>query len=165
MFRNAARVAVRVASAQQKRMNSTGPASSSGGRSAVFAGAVFAAGAVAVALAGAQQNPTQNAFFSSPLDLKKARADIISAIEAEDAKRGDGTSIGPTLVRLAWHASGTYSIHDKTGGSNGATMRFKPESDWGANAGLSGARAFMEGITKKHPQLSTADAWTLAAGK
>jgi catalase (peroxidase I) len=22
---------------------------------------------------------------------------------------------GPTLVRLAWHTSGTYSIHDKTG--------------------------------------------------
>lgn len=30
-------------------------------------------------------------------------------MEAEDEKRGDGTSIAGTLVRLAWHASGTYS--------------------------------------------------------
>lgn len=30
-------------------------------------------------------------------------------MEAEDAVREDGTSIAGTLVRLAWHASGTYS--------------------------------------------------------
>lgn len=30
-------------------------------------------------------------------------------------------------VRLAWHASGTYDKEDKTGGSDGATMRFEPE--------------------------------------
>lgn len=30
-------------------------------------------------------------------------------MEAEDASREDGTSIAGTLVRLAWHASGTYS--------------------------------------------------------
>jgi len=90
--------------------------------------------------------------------VKKAIAD---AIAEEDEKRGDGTSIGPTLVRLAWHASGTYSIHDKTGGSNGSTMRLEPESKWGANAGLANARAFLEPIAKKY-SLSQADAWTLA---
>lgn len=68
-------------------------------------------------------------------DYVKMKADIIAAIAADDERRGDGTSIGPTLVRLAWHASGTFSIFDKTGGSNGATMRFGPESNWGANAG------------------------------
>lgn len=95
-------------------------------------------------------------------DYDKIKADIIAAIEAEDARRADGTSIGPTLVRLAWHASGTYSIHDKTGGSNGATMRFSPESDWGANAGLKGARDFLEKIKKNHSAISYADLWTLA---
>lgn len=30
-------------------------------------------------------------------------------MEAEDAKREDGSSIAGTLVRLAWHASGTYA--------------------------------------------------------
>lgn len=37
-------------------------------------------------------------------------------------------------VRLAWHASGTFDKNDNTGGSNGATMRFEPESTDGANA-------------------------------
>ncbi len=45
---------------------------------------------------------------------------------------------GPVLVRLAWHCSGTYDKETGTGGSNGATMRFSPESDHGANAGLKG---------------------------
>ena len=49
-------------------------------------------------------------------------------------------SLGPVLVRLAWHASGTYDKNTKTGGSNGATMRFEPESSDGANAGLQHAR-------------------------
>ena len=70
--------------------------------------------------------------------------------------------MGPTLVRLAWHASGTYSAIDKTGGSNGATMRFPPESDWGANAGLKSARDFLEPIKAKYPNISYADLWTLA---
>lgn len=68
-------------------------------------------------------------------DYAKIKADIIAAVAADEEKRGDGTSMGPTLVRLAWHASGTYSIFDKTGGSSTAAMRFSPESDWGANAG------------------------------
>lgn len=50
------------------------------------------------------------------------------------------------LVRLAWHASGTYDKETGTGGSNGATMRFAPESDHGANAGLKYARDFLEPI-------------------
>lgn len=43
-------------------------------------------------------------------------------------------------MRLAWHASGTFDKSSKTGGSNGATMRFKPESTDDANAGLENAR-------------------------
>jgi catalase (peroxidase I) len=107
--------------------------------------------------------PAQSA-SSKLLDTKKAKSDIVAAIEADDDKRSDGTSIGPTLVRLAWHASGTYSCFDKTGGSNGASQRFSPESDWGANAGLKVARDFVE-IIKKKNNISTADAWTLAGGE
>lgn len=79
---------------------------------------------------------------------------IADAIEKEDERRGDGTSIGGTLVRLAWHASGTYSKHDRTGGSNGATMRYKPESHWGANAGLHIAREFLEPIKQANPGIT-----------
>jgi len=96
------------------------------------------------------------------VDIVAVRADIAKAIEADEKLRADGTSMGPTLVRLAWHASGTYSAADKTGGSNGATMRFAPEMEWGANAGLGAARHFLEPIKKKFPGLSYGDLWTLA---
>jgi catalase (peroxidase I) len=39
-------------------------------------------------------------------------------------------------VRLAWHSSGSYSCFNRTGGSDGASMRFSPEADHGGNAGL-----------------------------
>ncbi|KAJ3113678.1 hypothetical protein HDU96_003080 [Phlyctochytrium bullatum] len=74
----------------------------------------------------------------------------------------DDGSLGPVLVRLAWHASGTYNKYDGSGGSDGATMRFKPESTDGANAGLEHARAFLEPIKKKYSWISYADLWTLA---
>lgn len=45
-------------------------------------------------------------------------------------------SFAPVILRLAWHASGTYDKNDGTGGSNYATMRFANESGHGGNAGL-----------------------------
>jgi cytochrome c peroxidase len=58
----------------------------------------------------------------------------------------DDGSYGPILLRLAWHASGTYDAATGTGGSNGATLRFAPESKYRANAGLKIARDFLEPI-------------------
>ncbi|KAF3171766.1 heme peroxidase [Orbilia oligospora] len=74
----------------------------------------------------------------------------------------DDGSYGPVLVRLAWHASGTYDVETKTGGSNGATMRFQPESDHGANAGLKAARDFLEPVKEKFPWVSYSDLWILS---
>lgn len=79
----------------------------------------------------------------------------------EDLDYDDG-SYGPVFVRLAWHAAGTYSAKDGSGGSDGATMRFKPEASWGANAGLAVARARLEKVKAAHPGLTTADLWSLA---
>ncbi|KAJ1031239.1 hypothetical protein NDA18_002457 [Ustilago nuda] len=83
------------------------------------------------------------------------------AEELESNPEYDDGSYGPILVRLAWHASGTYDKNSNTGGSNGATMRFAPESDHGANAGLHVARDFMEKIHKKFPWITYSDLWTL----
>lgn len=74
----------------------------------------------------------------------------------------DDGSWGPVFVRLAWHASGTFDAASGTGGSNGATMRFAPESTDGANAGLDKARARLEVLKAKYPGVSYADLWTLA---
>lgn len=74
----------------------------------------------------------------------------------------DDGSYGPVIVRLAWHCSGTYDKATNTGGSNGATMRFAPEGDHGANAGLKAARDFLEPVKEKFPWISYSDLWTLA---
>eukprot|EP00298_Acanthocystis_sp_HF-20_P004093 c14430_g1_i2.p1 GENE.c14430_g1_i2~~c14430_g1_i2.p1 ORF type:complete len:337 (+),score=158.49 c14430_g1_i2:53-1063(+) len=93
------------------------------------------------------------------VDYEKVRNDIADVLE--DLNHDDG-SFGPIFVRLAWHASGTYDKNSKTGGSNGASMRFSPEKDWGANAGLQKARERLESVKRNHPNLSYADLWTLA---
>ena len=78
--------------------------------------------------------------------------------------RGGGGPVGPMLVRLAWHCSGTYSAKDGTGGSDGATMRFADEAGHGGNAGLGHARNLLESIKAKHPKISYADLY-IYAGK
>ena len=77
---------------------------------------------------------------------------------------GGGGPVGPMLVRLAWHCSGTYSAADGTGGSDGATMRFSEEAGHGGNAGLGHARNLLEKIKAKHPKISYADLY-IYAGK
>jgi len=74
----------------------------------------------------------------------------------------DNGSLGPVLVRLAWHTSGTWCCKTNTGGSTGATMRLEPECSVVANAGMDKARAFLEPIKEKYPDVSYADIWILA---
>ena len=95
-------------------------------------------------------------------DLPKVKEAILEIIENDMEKRGDGTSLYGTLIRLAWHASGTYAAADDSGGSNGARMRFNPEASWGANAGLGVARQALEPVKAKFPHLSYADLYTYA---
>ena len=95
-------------------------------------------------------------------DLPKVKEAILEVIENDMEKRGDGTSLYGTFIRLAWHASGTYSAADGTGGSNGARMRFNPEASFGANAGLHVARQALEPVKAKFPNLSYADLYTYA---
>jgi cytochrome c peroxidase len=86
----------------------------------------------------------KEAFVPGFDDYQKVYDAIAKALEEHDDY--DDGSYGPVLVRLAWHASGTYDKETGTGGSNGATMRFDPEGDHGANAGLKAARDFLEPI-------------------
>jgi len=74
----------------------------------------------------------------------------------------DGT-LGPIFIRLAWHSSGTYDAASRTGGSNGATMRWKIEADDPENAGLDIARNYLEEIKAKFPAVSYSDLWIFAA--
>ena len=71
-------------------------------------------------------------------------------------------NVCPFVLRLAWHASGTYDIQTRTGGSNGATMRFAPEIHDPANAGLTIAHDILLPVHQQFPDVSIADLWTLA---
>jgi hypothetical protein len=66
--------------------------------------------------------------FAASVDYKAVSADIASLVKSEP-------DWGPTLVRLAWHSSGTYDKMSKSGGSGGGTLRFKEELTHGGNAG------------------------------
>merc|ERR1719198_936322 len=68
------------------------------------------------------------------------------------------------MVRLAWHCCGSYSKEAGNGGSDGATMRFKPEASHGGNAGLGNARDLLEPIKAKYPGITYADLY-IYAGK
>ncbi len=111
-------------------------------------------------LAGAGVGYAVGALGGETKDYDAVRAAIADMIDS-DPNFDDGSK-GPLYVRLAWHASGTWDAKSKTGGSNGATMRFNPEAKWGANAGLGLARADMDKIKAKFPWISHADLWTLA---
>ncbi|KAL4078207.1 peroxidase [Scleroderma yunnanense] len=80
----------------------------------------------------------------------------------DEAEEYDDGSFGPVVVRLAWHASGTYDKTTGTGGSNYATMRFEPESLHAANNGLHVGRELMEKVKQQYPWISYGDLWTLA---
>ncbi|ODV89151.1 hypothetical protein CANCADRAFT_32495 [Tortispora caseinolytica NRRL Y-17796] len=87
--------------------------------------------------------------------VAKAIAGILDKPDYDDG------SIGPVLVRLAWHSSGTYDMKSRTGGSNGSTMRYDLEGKDPDNAGLEYARGFLEPIKAQFPWITYADLWTL----
>ncbi|KAJ6498927.1 heme peroxidase [Mycena sanguinolenta] len=102
--------------------------------------------------AAAKFTPTQE-------DYQKVYNKIAEILD--EAGDYDDGSYGPVILRLAWHASGTYEVESNTGGSNYATMRFEPESLHGANAGLNVARGVMEKVKVQFPWISYGDLWTL----
>jgi len=97
---------------------------------------------------------TKGVFTPNAEDYQKIYNEIAERLEEKDDY--DDGSYGPVLVRLAWHASGTYDKETGTGGSNGATMRFAPEGDHGANAGLVAARDFLAPVKGMCGQLNLA---------
>ncbi|KAM0748783.1 cytochrome c peroxidase Ccp1 [Meredithblackwellia eburnea MCA 4105] len=136
---------------------------SGGSNTLLFAllGAGLLGGGAYYAFAKDEFDPYKQKDAASPkkVDYQKVYNAIAEILEAEDYDDG---SYGPVLVRLAWHASGTYDKESNSGGSNGATMRFAPESNHGANAGLDVARAKLEEVKKQFPEITYSDLWTLA---
>ena len=100
--------------------------------------------------------------LASGVDYKAIREELLAMM---DNPSHDDGSIGPILIRLAWHSSGTYDKESKSGGSSGAGMRLDKSSEAldPENKGLEVARAFLDPIKKKYPGISYSDLWILAA--
>lgn len=99
-------------------------------------------------------SPVLPAFAAGP-DYAGAKSALQDLIKQDE-------NLGPTMVRLAWHSSGTYDKMSKTGGSGGGTIRFKEELAHGGNAGLDKMVEKLEPIHSKYSGISYADLYVLA---
>ena len=62
----------------------------------------------------------------------------------------DYGNYGPQMVRMAWHAAGTYRIADGRGGAGEALQRFAPISSWWDNGNTDKSRRLIWPIKQKY---------------
>ncbi|HTS67542.1 MAG TPA: catalase/peroxidase HPI [Terriglobia bacterium] len=102
-----------------------------------------------------QSNPLGEAFNYAEefkkLDYKALKKDLEALMtDSQDWWPADFGHYGGLMIRMAWHAAGTYRIGDGRGGAGAGQQRFAPLNSWPDNASLDKARRLLWPIKQKY---------------